>query len=196
MMIFTHIMVGVLVGAVVSLFSSNPVVLVAAGAIGGSVPDLDMLWTHRKTLHFPVGFSLASVLLGLVYVLSNSASVLVLATGVVAAALHSLMDILGGGKEMRPWEETDDRAAFNHVTGEWIAARRIFYDGSVPDLAIATVSGVAVVRILPSAFTSPIVLVVGLAVVYTLLRRYITERIPAEYATFSSYIQAKLKGIR
>lgn len=196
MMIFTHILVGILVAAISSLYFLNPLLLVVSGAVGGFLPDLDMFLTHRKTLHFPIGYSVLSVLLVLVYLLSDFTIVLLLATGVFVAALHSLMDILGGGKEMRPWEETDDRAAFNHITGEWISARRIFYDGSFPDFVLATFCGVVAVLILPPTFTISIILLVALSLAYTLLRKYITKIIPEKYPTFSSYIQEKANQMR
>lgn len=195
MMIFTHILIGVLLAAVSSLYFSNPLLLVASGAIGGALPDLDMLWIHRKTLHYPVGYSVLSSILFVIYLLSDISTVLVLATGVFAASLHSLMDILGGGKEMRPWEKTDDRAAFNHITGEWISARRIFYDGSFPDFVLAMLSGVAAILILPSKFTILIVFLLVLSLVYMFSRKYITEVIPREYPTFSSYIQEKIEEL-
>ena len=194
-MIFTHVLIGVLLAAVSSLYVSNPSLLVASGAIGGALPDLDMLLTHRKTLHFPVGYSILSCVLFFIYLLSGLSTVFVLATGVSAGAVHSLMDVLGGGKEMRPWEETDDRAAFNHVTGEWISARRILYDGSFSDFVLATSSGVVAVSILSSRFTVLIAFLLVLSLVYVLSRKYITRVIPREYSTFSSYIQEKLRNL-
>lgn len=194
MMVFTHLLLGVLLGVVAGeAASSLTPALVLAGAIGGALPDLDMLLVHRKSLHYPIGYPAVAAVAAIAYLLTLDPLVLLVAVGAAAAALHALMDVLGGGKEMRPWEETDDRAVHNHVSGRWIAPRRVFYDGSVPDLAISTVAGIAALWILPSSYTVPLLAVLGAAVVYALARRAITRWIPRQYATFSGYLKDRLR---
>lgn len=191
MMVFTHVLVGVMLGGVLSVLTpADPFGLVVAGGVGGFFPDIDMLLVHRKTTHFPIIYTGIAILIGSVYLLLGDPAVLVAAVGVSAAALHSLGDTLGGGKEMRPWRETDDRAVFNHVTGRWITPRRLFYDGSAPDLLVAISSGIVALLALPSNFGSFVAIVVALSVVYTAIRRTITRWIPEQYPTFSGYIQA------
>lgn len=194
MMVFTHVLVGVLFGAVLaSVAPGSTAGLVGAGLVGGLFPDVDMLFVHRKTLHFPVLYSLAAVALGVAVVATGSGPAALLFAAGVAAAVHCLMDTLGGGKEMRPWRETDDRAVYDHVTRRWIRPRRLFYDGSLPDLCLAVVAGTGAMWTLPSQFSAPVLALVGVSVVYTGLRRAITEWIPEEYATFSAYIQSRLQ---
>lgn len=192
-MVFTHVLLGVLVGAVVAQTTGfGPFVMVVSGGIGGLVPDIDMLLVHRKTTHFPVLYSLfAGGVLGL-YAVTGIDVLLLVAVGLAAAALHSVMDVLGGGKEMRPWRETDDRAVYNHVTREWISPLRLFYDGSGPDLVLAVVSGILALWLLPDPYGVYVTALVVLATAYAVLRRVITRQIPEDYSTFSSFIQQKL----
>ena len=195
MMVFTHVLVGIVLAAIVSLqVPINPTTLVVAGLVGGGFPDIDLLLMHRKTLHFPVIYSAISLFLLIGYLLSDSVVVLALLLGVAAAALHSLMDVLGGGKEMRPWRETDDRAVYNHVTKEWVRPLRLFYDGSMPDLLLAISLGAIAVWILPGRLWPLLFGLVLLSIVYTVLRRAVTRWIPERYATFSSYVQERLRN--
>ena len=194
-MIFTHVLLGGLLGTGIGLLYPDLMVFaVGAGFIGGAAPDLDMIFTHRRTLHYPILWSVASVPLGIVAFIWPGPGTMGAFSFLLAAATHSLTDILGGGKEMRPWLETDDRAVFNHVAGRWIAPRRIFYDGSGTDLVLSMVLALLLYRILPSRYGVLIIGLGALAVVYTILRRWITQQISEEYQTFSSYIQSILSS--
>jgi hypothetical protein len=195
-MVFTHVLFGVLLGGIAAIaYPGFTAVAVAAGALGGFLPDLDMLFVHRRTLHFPVVFSLLALVAGVIATLEPGLITVAAFAFLLAAGLHSLMDTLGGGKEMRPWRETDDRAVFDHVSGRWLAPRRLIYDGSVPDLAIAVVAGGLAVYALPDDYTPPIVALLVVATVYTLLRRWITRAISEEFDTFSEYIQYRLRRL-
>jgi hypothetical protein len=114
MMATTHALAGMALASVATLFA--PVAVVAAGA-GGAVPDLDTPGRHRRTLHYPVYYSLAALgLLAVAFVVPTPATV-ALAAFVGAAAVHSASDVLGGGLELRPWEGTSDRAVHDHYHG-------------------------------------------------------------------------------
>jgi hypothetical protein len=151
-----------------------------------------MLLVHRRTLHAPFAYSLVALAaLGLGVATGWPLAILV-GVALAAAALHSAMDVLGGGKEMRPWRETDDRAVYDHLHGRWLRARRLFYDGSAPDFAIAAAAGV-VVALRTGGAWRPVVaglLVAGL--VYTLVRRRLAAWLPEEHATFSAYLKQAL----
>jgi len=186
-------LLGITLAAIVSsLYPVNPNALVVAGIVGGGFPDIDMLLIHRKTLHFPVIYSITFIILLPVYIWSGSALVILLLVGVSAAALHSIMDILGGGKEMRPWRKMDNRAVYNHVTKEWVRPLRVFYDGSIPDLTLAILLSAIAAWMLPRRLWPLIVGLVLFSIVYALLRRVVTRWIPESYTTFSSYIQELL----
>lgn len=88
--------------------------------------------------------------------------------------------------------ETDDRAVFTHVSGGWIAPRRIVYAGSVSDLAVSLLSGAVAGSTLPKRFVFPITGMILLGGVYTALRRWITRNLPDEYETFSGYLQQRV----
>lgn len=194
-MVFTHILVGILIGAFYSTVHPEAAsIAVIAGLFGGGFPDVDMLFMHRKTLHYPVIFSLLSVAGAIAVVIAPLPVIVLFFIAMTAAAVHCMMDTLGGGKEMRPWEKTDDRAVFNHVSGEWITPRRLFYDGSIYDLAISLAASVLSWLLVPEGYRQIILLLLILATVYVALRRWITEKISDEFPTFSSYIQHRLSS--
>lgn len=144
MMATTHAAAGVL--AMVPLLYVAPefAVPAALGAVvGGVVPDLDLfVGAHRRSLHYPVlGWVPAVAAVGVAVVAPSSATV-ALAGCLVAAALHSLSDVLGAGDEERPWEGTSEQAVFCHLSGRWLRPHRLVaYDGSPQDLlAVAVLS--------------------------------------------------------
>lgn len=145
----THAFVGAALGlaaAAATPVPTGPALLV--GAIGGALPDADLLATHRRSLHFPVGYAiLAGVSVVLATVLATTPATL-LALAVAAAALHCAMDVFGGGVEARPWEATSDRGVYNHLTGRWIGPRRwVRYAGAPEDLCLALVAGLPLLAV-------------------------------------------------
>lgn len=196
MMIFTHVLMGAFVGVgVASLYPAYFHVAVVAGFIGGGISDADMLFTHRRTLHFPLLASVVSIAVGGIVFVWPTAITIGVFCFTTSGAVHSLTDILGGGKEMRPWLETDDRAVYNHVTQRWIRPRRVFYDGSIADLGLSVVLAVVLLVVLPTGYKIVVGITLACGVVYTVLRRWITRRISDEYGTFSEYIQYKLRTV-
>jgi len=193
MMIFTHILMGFLLGAGVgTLYSELLPVAVYAGILGGGFPDLDMVFTHRRTLHFPVLYSIAGVVATGIAVLWTTPITASVCCFLLAGALHTLTDVLGGGKEMRPWRKTDNRAVYNHVTQSWIRPRRVFYDGSVVDLILSVILAGGLFVLLPASYDKIVMITLSGAVAYTVLRRWITQKIGEEYQTFSEYVQHML----
>ena len=122
---------------------------VAAGYIGGLFPDLDLVFNHRQTLHFPVIYTALSIAtVSLSYITQNSYIVLS-SYFVVSAAAHSWVDILGGGLEERPWEGTTDKGVYSHSLDRWFPPLQIIrYDGAPEDFLLALVSGVALFHLL------------------------------------------------
>lgn len=193
-MIFTHILVGLLVGALAPYALSIPVSMaLVAGAFGGGAPDLDLVLTHRRSLHFPILFTVFAVPITFGALLTGNSLMGIVSISLISASTHSLMDILGGGKEMRPWNHTDDRAVYDHVNGRWIRARRYVHDGSVGDLALAGVVAAAVYVVSGRQGQISAAILLGFAVAYFAVRRRITEWISDEHDTFSSYVKHLLR---
>ncbi len=181
MMATTHILAGITLAAGVALLAPEfALVAVVAGAIGGLVPDFDVVASHRRTLHFPIYYSSAFVVTtGFALFLSTPLTV-ALACFFLAAACHSVADAFGGGLALRPWEDGSNRAVYSHYHGRWISPRRwIGYDGSPADLALA--AGLALVCLFVFAGSRPLeALIVGLLVVsiaYTVCRKLIGDRL-------------------
>ncbi|WP_277542753.1 metal-dependent hydrolase [Haloarcula laminariae] len=120
--------------------------LLLAALVGGLAPDVDLLADHRKSLHYPVGYSVLA-LGALGGLLATGAAPLALAAVAVgAAALHAWSDALAGSVEAEPWNPTTERAVYNHALGRWHRPRRyVRYSGAPEDglLALAA-AGVAI----------------------------------------------------
>lgn len=135
----THALFGATVGALtVIVVPELTPIAVAVGFVGGALPDLDLLWTHRRTTHFPVYAPVISIPIVVLALLSGSHAMLLLAVFAVALAAHPLMDALCGGVEVRPWEATSERAVYNHARGRWMRPRRLVrYAGAPEDFLVA-----------------------------------------------------------
>jgi hypothetical protein len=178
MMATTHALAGLLLGAL-SLFVAPEFAPAAmlAGFAGGVFPDLDLPGKHRKTLHFPVYYSVAAVPVLVLVIFVPTATSVALAIFLLAAALHSLTDMLGGGLELRPWEGTSERAVYSHYHGRWLRPRRwVGYDGSPADLALASVLAIPLFLFVEWSVIGPLVAgTLGISAVYTLVRKRLAD---------------------
>lgn len=173
MMLPTHALSGLLLGLpflfVAPEFAS---VALIAGLVGSVFPDFDLYTGHRKTLHYPVYYSVGGlVALGIAVGFPVTVTVAT-ALFLLGAALHSVADIFGGGLELRPWENGSDHAVYDHYHGRWIAPLRVIrYDGSPKDLLGAVILAVPSLLVLDGSFYRIIVGILVIATVYTVIRR-------------------------
>jgi hypothetical protein len=148
--------------------------LLAAAFVGGLLPDLDLVASHRRTLHYPGLLPAATLVLVAGASVSPSPVLLAVTFAVGSAALHCVSDVLGGSVEAKPWTYSSDHAVFNHVLGRWHRPRRyVRYSGAPEDFLVGAAFAVVAVQ---SAATGAGVdrLLLGAVVcsgVYTLLRR-------------------------
>ncbi len=177
MMATTHGLWGMLLAVPVAVHAPElaPLVLVA-GFLGGIAPDLDLYVGHRKTLHFPfLGIGATAVSVGLALAVPTVGTT-ALAVAVAAATLHAVMDALGGGLELRPWEASSDRAVYSHVHGRWLPPHRaIRYDGAPEDLIVAAVVAFPVMAVGPGWTGWLVGAVLAVSTTYMLLRRHLAE---------------------
>lgn len=133
---------------VLSEYAGPP--LLAAAFFGGLAPDLDLVAEHRKSLHFPVGYTLLAAIVTAWFAVSPSLAVLLAAVIVGAAALHAWSDVLAGSVEPAPWNPTTEQAVYNHALGGWHRPRRLVrYSGAPEDGLLAV--GLAAVALLAPA---------------------------------------------
>ncbi|WP_369685634.1 metal-dependent hydrolase [Salinibaculum rarum] len=187
----THALAGLLLGALTVLVAPElaPAAMLA-GFAGGLFPDLDLYGNHRKTLHFPVYYSVAAVPALAVALLVPTAASVGLAVFLLAAALHSVTDMFGGGLELRPWEGTSERAVYSHYHGRWLRPRRwVDYDGSPTDLALASAFALPVFFIEWSAVDPLVTLAVAVSGVYTVVRK----RLPDVAENLSLFVPARIR---
>lgn len=134
----THALFGALLGTAVAPFApvGTPGAVVV-GFVGGALPDVDLLASHRRSTHFPVYAGVVAAPASVVaFVVGTPTATLVAVFGLAAAA-HCLMDVLGGGLEHRPWKATSERGVYDHVNGRWLRPRRwIRYAGAPEDFAL------------------------------------------------------------
>jgi hypothetical protein len=126
----------------------------AAALAGGVAPDADLLWTHRRTLHFPVLAPLVATVLATVALVTGLPALVLAAVAAGAAGLHALTDLLGGSAEREPWNPSTEHGVYNHVTGRWHRPRRLVpYSGAPEDFLLAAVA--AALAALPAATSPP-----------------------------------------
>lgn len=195
MMATTHAVMGVaLVALVFPELGYVPTAAVLVGAfLGGIAPDLDMAAEHRKTLHFPVFLPVATAVAGFALVVSGATGGAGLApfAFLVSAALHSAIDVFGGGVEPEPWKRTSNEAVYNHWLGRWHEPKRwVRYAGAPEDLLLTVVCGTVAVR---AAATSPAFdrLLIG-TVVFSAAFTLVRKRLPV----LASYARASLPRTR
>lgn len=177
MMATTHALAGVVLAVVfATLFPETaagtiPIPVVAA-ALGGLFPDFDLYVAHRKTLHFPVYFSVLAVPALAVAALAPTTLTLSVALFLAAAALHSVMDAFGSGLELKPWLGTSDRAVYDHYHGRWVRPRRwIRYDGAPEDLAAAALFAAPALYVFDGPVRSGVLVALGVSAGYVVLRK-------------------------
>lgn len=204
MMLPTHALVGMALALPLALVAPEyAVIALSAGFLGGVFPDLDMYLGHRKTLHYPVYFSVLAVGVGAIAITMPTPVTVGSAVFLAAAAVHSVMDIFGGGLELRPWEASSDRAVYDHYTGRWIAPRRwIRYDGAPEDLGLSVVLAGPLALTVDGVFRWLIFVSLVVAISYASVRRVLpvlavtvvsilTDRLPS---WLHSYIPARYVG--
>lgn len=177
MMATTHALVGVCIGVAAAAVAPVEVgTAVVAGVVGGFGPDLDLLWDHRKTLHFPGFGSLAALAAVGVAGVAPSVVTITFAVGAVAAAVHAVSDLIGGGLSLRPWDPSSDRGVYEHVRGRWHPPRRwIRYDGSPEDAFLAVAFGLVAYAGTSGVVRSLVVGLVVVSVVYAIVRRRLVD---------------------
>ncbi|WP_418283150.1 metal-dependent hydrolase [Halorubrum sp. DTA98] len=177
MMLPTHALVGLAVATPVAVVVPDLATPVLAGALlGGVFPDFDVVATHRRTLHYPTGYMLASIPAVALALVVGTPGIVAVASLLVAAAVHCRMDRYGGSHEFRPWERKSDRAVYDHVKGRWLRAKRwTRYDGAPEDLLVASVAGGVALLALSGSFRTITAITLGVAVVYTAFRRRLSD---------------------
>lgn len=169
---FASLAVAVVVFPVVGDHVGGPLLL--AAFLGGLAPDADLLASHRKTLHYPVGFSAVTLLLFGAVLLTGWSALLLPTVAVGAAALHAVSDVLGGSAEREPWNPTMDTGVYKPRSRPLASTAPIRpllgrAGGFFVCLAFATVAVSSAVT--PTAADITLFWLVALAGLYTLCRK-------------------------
>lgn len=173
----THAAMGL---AVVSLFADTMPeyawVAAVAAIAGGIFPDLDVLFEHRKTLHHPEIYPIATVIATAIAVSQPAVETVSLAVFLGAAALHSLSDVFGGGLGLRPWENDDQRGIYLHFADRWLPAKEwVRYDGAPEDLVLVILFSIPPVLAYDGIIRTAIAVGIAGSAVYVLLRKRLDE---------------------
>lgn len=173
MMLPTHVLSGMVLALPLLVVAPEfATVGIVAGLLGGLFPDLDLYVGHRKTLHYPVYYSVLAGIALLVGSITPSTVTVAAALFLLGAAVHCVADAFGGGLELRPWEGTSDRAVYDHFRGRWIAPRRLIrYDGSPEDLFLTGVLAVPLLVALEGSLWLVVLGTVLVGTVYAVSRR-------------------------
>lgn len=192
MMLPTHILMGGSLGlSSMFFFPQHFLVAVLAGMVGGFLPDIDMFWEHRKTCHRPFQFLLATLIFFPVVFLFPIFSTVAVFFLLASVTVHSWVEILSNGKTMRPYQNQDNRAVYDHLGERWFEPRRLVVMGSPRDLVLTLFFGSLLLYHVEKLFY----LVVGVVVwgvLYALLSRKVKEIIPDDYDRFSQFFQSRI----
>lgn len=194
MMLPTHALVGMVLALPFTLVAPElaPLALVA-GLLGGIFPDLDLYAGHRKTLHYPVYYSLFTVPAIAAAIVIPEPAPIAAAVFLLGAAVHCLADGLGGGLELRPWEATSNRAVYDHYSDRWIRPRRwVRYDGAPEDFLASAVLGTFLFAVVDGPFRRIAGLAVLVAGIYTVVRRILPPIATAIAAVLPASVQLLL----
>lgn len=177
MMVTTHVIAGLLVALPFAVaYPSLATPMLLGATVGSLLPDLDLYYGHRRTLHFPTVGPAAVVPAAIAAVVLTHPVVVAGAFVVLGAALHARMDIYGGGLELRPWAGTSDRAVYDHVSRRWLAPRRfVRYDGAPEDVATAVVLAVPPLLVLDGLLWYLTAGAVVLSLLYGAVRKPIVD---------------------
>lgn len=179
-MLPTHALVGLAIAApLLVLAPEHATPALVGGLVGGILPDLDLYAGHRRTLHYPAGYTLAALPVAVGAAVVGTPLLVALAFLLVAAALHCQMDRLGGGLELRPWEGRSERAVYNHLRGRWHRPRRwIRYDGAPEDVLLSLTLAAPMLLVLQRPFLELAAVAVLAGTGYGLLRRRLASLAP------------------
>ncbi|ERG93252.1 MAG: hypothetical protein J07HQW1_03313 [Haloquadratum walsbyi J07HQW1] len=176
MMVTTHVAAGLLLAVSVATFAPNFAIPAAIGAIiGGILPDIDFLiGSHRRTLHFPVYYTISGGSIGLITIIAPSSLTVGVTVGLLAAGIHSLSDWFGAGEELRPWERTSQRAVYIHPRQQWLRPQYIVrYDGAPEDFALTFALAVPAALSFDGWLRAIVITGIVIAGGYTMTRKYI-----------------------
>lgn len=179
-MLPTHAVAGLALAAPLAVLRPELGPFALLGALLGSlVPDLDLYAGHRRTLHYPTGYTVAAVgAVGAAVVLTTPTAVSI-AFLLIGAAVHCRMDRYGGGLELRPWEGSSERAVYDHARGRWRRPKRwIRYDGAPEDFLLLVALGLPLAVLLAAPFRWVAVGAVLIGGTYALLRRRLAALAP------------------
>ncbi|MFC6875170.1 metal-dependent hydrolase [Halobellus marinus] len=178
MMVTTHVAAGLLLAVPVAAVAPHLTLPAAVGAmLGGVLPDLDLfVGVHRKTLHFPIYYSIFGVGAAAIAVVAPEPITVGIALFLLAAGLHSASDWLGAGEELRPWERTSDQAVYLHPWRRWVRPRYLVrYDGAPEDLLLTVVLAAPAALTFEGWLRSLVVGGILLAAAYTLVRKRVPD---------------------
>jgi hypothetical protein len=177
MMATTHGFVGLALASLTVLVAPSLAVPAAVGGLAGGIfPDFDMWLVHRRTLHFPAYYSVLGVAALGVAAVWPSPVTAGAAAFVVAAAVHSASDVLGGSPEAKPWEATSSKGVYLHAKRRWLRARRVIrYDGSPEDFAIGAAFAVPGLVLYDGPIAAAVVVGLLGSMLYTVFREEIGE---------------------
>ncbi|GAA0247777.1 metal-dependent hydrolase [Haladaptatus pallidirubidus] len=193
MMATTHALIGVLLASITLLVAPEfAPVAVFAGFFGGLFPDFDLYSGHRKTLHFPVYFSVAGLVAVAIAVVVPTGWTVAVAVFLLSAAIHSVSDAFGGGLELKPWLGESERAVYDHFHGRWISPRRwIRYDGAPEDFALGVFAALPSLVLYDGTIQTLVIAAVLVSGIYALLRKqmviaaeWLVGRIPASMLAY------------
>lgn len=177
MMLTTHLLTGILIAIPVVILHPTLGLPVLTGAVLGSlIPDLDLYFGHRRTLHYPTLAIITSIPLLLLAAITVHPIIITAAVTVLAMGIHARMDLYGGGLELRPWNNNSDKAVYDHINGQWKTPKRLIrYDGSPEDVGLALILSIPPLLLFDGILWYIVITAVIISVLYGIMRKHIVN---------------------
>ena len=193
MMLSTHLLIGGVLGLWPLFFMPEFLtVSVLAGIVMSAFPDLDLFHHHRRSLHRPFQYLILTAAAAVALILNPYLYTVVLFSSLAGMTAHSLCEILSSGMTMRPEEEPDDRAVYDHIRDRWIAPRRYILFGESKDLILTVIAGTILLNVFSGFMKLVLSGVIVFGIIHFLVLDVAEKIVSDEHSTFSEYLQKKL----
>jgi hypothetical protein len=181
MMVSTHLLAGLSLGLLPGLlFGETSGVIYFSIIIGSFFPDLDILFDHRNTFHRPFEYGLAVLIIGSIYLITNSVFLVAILGFFVSMLVHCFMDLIS--------TENRDRALYDHIYHRWIDVKNIIPTRSLRDFLISLLFSTIPFYYMDVRFYPLILVLLGYSFLYAVFRERIEDKVLGDYSSYTERV--------
>lgn len=172
MMTATHMLLGMLLGYILGFIQPDiaPYLLII-GFIGGMLPDIDIAFKHKRSLHFPFYYSLIVAITLTSTIFFSSVEAVMAFTFFGAATLHCLTDVFAGSLETALGRQENEKTVYLHPENRWInSVNLIRFPGAPEDLMLSLLIGVPLLIVIQGPLEWLTAATLALGTAYSVMR--------------------------